>query len=192
MKQEADEGRTRRLVGIVCTLVVWTVLQPAAWSAEFTADQWTRIGDRVYRANLFYRDDMWRIEHNNPGSADITIVRKDKGLMWLLMARMKQFKTLPLDRDAGLLFQSTLGREIAREVIGTETLDGHPTTVSQITVREGVQDIVYYQWWAEDLQLPLRVARKDGAWMVDYKNIKLRQISSQMFELPLHYRPIEP
>ena len=180
------------LVRAIGTAVWLLACSPPTWSVDFVADQVTQIGDRIYRASLFCREDMWRIEHNNPGSIEVTIVRKDKGLMWLLMARMKQFKTLPLDPNAGLLFQPTLGKEIARDVIGTETLDGHPTTVSQITVRDGQQDIVYYQWWADDMQLPLRVARQDGAWIVHYKNIKLRRVSSQMFELPLHYRPIDP
>lgn len=181
-------------IGIVIAFVVIWVLGHAtsAGSVEFVADQMIQTGDRVYRASLFCREDMCRIEHNDPGSIDVTIVRKDKGLMWLLLARMKQFKTLPLEPGTGLLIQSTRGKEIAREVIGTETLDGHPTTVSQVTMRDGNQNIVYYQWWAEDMHLPLRVARKDGAWIVQYKNIKLSRISTQMFELPLHYRPIDP
>jgi hypothetical protein len=57
--------------------------------------------------------------------------------------------------------------------------------------REGQRDVVYYQWWAEDLQLPLRIARKDGAWIVEYKNVKLRSLSPRLFELPLNYRPME-
>lgn len=84
-----------------------------------------------------------------------------------------------------------MNEEIGRDVIGTEILDGHPTTVSQVTVRDGEQGVVYYQWWAEDVQLPLRIARKDGAWIVDYENIRLRRLSSQMFELPINYRPFD-
>jgi len=186
------EGLHGRLVWTMAAALCWLGCTTSAGGAEFVADQLTQIGDRIYRANLFCRDDMWRLEHNDSGSADVTIVRKDKGLMWLLLARVKQFKTLPLNADTALLCHPFLGRGLAREVIGTETLEGHPTTLSQITVREGKKDVVYYQWWAEDLQLPLRVARKDGTWIIHYKNIKLRRVSSQLFELPLHYRPIEP
>jgi hypothetical protein len=75
--------------------------------------------------------------------------------------------------------------------LGTEVLDGHPTTVFQITIQEGQEDVMYYQWWAEDIQLPLRIARKDGAWTVRYTNVKLRSLSPRLFDLPLNYRPIE-
>lgn len=70
-------------------------------------------------------------------------------------------------------------------MIGQEILDGHPTTVSEITVRDAGGEVVYYQWWAEDIQLPLAWPEKTG-WIVDYKNVHLRRLSPKMFELPLH------
>src|SRR6476659_3387294 len=47
---------------------------------------------------------------------------------------------------------------------------------------EQQRDVIYYQW-AEDLQLPLRIARKDGAWIIEYKNVNLRSLSPRLFEL---------
>src|SRR5215217_2338371 len=160
-------------VGILLSMMS---ISSTVWSVEFVADQLTHIGDRTYRASLFCREDRCRMEHNSPGSIEVTIVRKDKGLMRLLSARLKRFKTLPIDVKAGPLFQPIVGREVAREIIGTETLDGHPTTLSLVTVHEVDRNVEYYQWWADDLQLPLRVARRDGAWIVDYKNIRIRRV----------------
>ena len=76
-------------------------------------------------------------------------------------------------------------------LIGSEDLDGHPTTVFQVIARERQEDVIYYQWWAEDLQLPLRLARKDGAWIVEFRTVKLRSLSTRLFEVPLNYQPIE-
>ena len=70
-------------------------------------------------------------------------------------------------------------------------LDGRPTTLLQISVQEEKQEVISCQWWAEDLQLPLHIARKDRAWIVQYKNVKLRSLSPHFFDLPLNYRPIE-
>jgi hypothetical protein len=134
---------------------------------------------------------MWRIEHNDPGSIEVTIGRKDKGVMWLLLGRTKQFATLPFDGALGVSLERSFAHELERETIGTEILDGHPTTLFQITAQEGKEEVIYYQWWAEDLQLPLRIARKDGAWIVYLKNVKLRSLSPRYFDLPLNYRPME-
>lgn len=95
------------------------------------------------------------------------------------------------DGSTGVTLERSMVDEIGRETIGTEVLDGHPTTLFQITVQEGQQAVIYYQCWAEDLQLPLRIVRKDGAWIVQYKNGKLRSLSPRLFDLPLDYRPIE-
>ena len=93
--------------------------------------------------------------------------------------------------SAGTLERS-IAHEMRRETIGTKVLDGHPTTLFQITAKEGSMTWSTIKWWAEDWQVPLRVARKDGAWMVEYKDVKLRSYLSALFEIPLHYRPIEP
>jgi hypothetical protein len=111
--------------------------------------------------------------------------------MWLLMPRTKRFITLPVDPGVGPTCQHDFAAEQRRDLIGAEILQGRPTTVSEVTVREGPQDVTYYEWRAEDVQLPLRLARKDGTWIADYKNLRVRRLAAQLFELPLHYRPQE-
>ena len=78
--------------------------------------------------------------HNDPGSIEVTIVRKDKGVMWLLLGRTKQFATLPFDGSTGVRLERSMAQEIRRETVGTEILDGHPTTLFQITVQEGKEE----------------------------------------------------
>jgi hypothetical protein len=49
-------------------------------------------------------------------------VRKDKGLMWLLLDRIKQVATLPLEGSRGVKLERSMVHEIRRETIGTEVL----------------------------------------------------------------------
>ena len=180
-----------RLICVILLCVSLSFITTPAPAVQFVAQQVTESDGHVHRANLYHRDDMWRIEHNDAGSIEVTIVRKDKGLMWLLLGRTRQVVTMPYEASTGVAFERSMAHEIRRETIGTEVLDGHPTTVFQITLREGQQDVSYYQWWAEDIQLPLRIARKDGAWIVRFTNVKLRSLSPRLFDLPLNYRPIQ-
>ena len=78
----------------------------------------------THRGRLYHRDDMWRIAHNDPGSIEVTIVRKDKGLMWLLLGRTKQFATISFDRSMGKTLERSMAHEIGRETIGAEILEG--------------------------------------------------------------------
>ncbi|MDE3117482.1 MAG: hypothetical protein KGL03_00575 [Nitrospirota bacterium] len=170
---------------------LWIGSVGSADALEFTADQYTRVNGHSRKSNIYYRDDMWRLEHHELGPVNVTIVRKDKQVMWLLLSRMKHFKTMPYDPDQAPKVTERLDGEIAREEIGTETLDGHPTTLYQVTVRQGSQDVLYYQWLATDIRFPLKLARKDGSWTVEYKHVKLRKVTDYLFQLPVNFQPLE-
>jgi len=81
--------------------------------------------------------------------------------------------------------------ELAREEIGSETLDGHPTILYQVTVRHEGKDEIYYQWLATDIRFPLKLARKDGSWVVEYRHVRLRPVAEALFQLPVNFQPLE-
>jgi hypothetical protein len=129
-----------RLILAFALCISTSVMMTPAHGLQFVADQVTRSGGHVHRGSLYYRDAMLRIAHNDPGSIEVTIVRKDKGVMWLLLGRTKQFATLPFDGSTGVRLERSMAQEIRRETVGTEILDGHPTTLFQITVEEGKEE----------------------------------------------------
>lgn len=178
------------LVSVVVS-AVWLLFPAASGALEFSADQITRINGHIRKATLYYRDQMWRLEHQDLGPVNVTIVRKDKQVIWLLLSRMKHFKTVPYDPEQAPKVSERLEGEVAREEIGTETLDGHPTTLYLVTVRKGDRTDMYYQWLATDIRFPLKLAKKDGSWTVEYRNVKLRPISDFLFRLPVNFRPLE-
>jgi hypothetical protein len=162
-----------------------------SWGLEFSADQITNINGHTRKANIYYRDDRWRLEHHDLNPVNVTIVRKDKQVMWLLLSRMRHFKTVPYDPEQSPRVSEQLDGEVGREEIGTETLDGHPTTLYQVTVRTADREEVYYQWLATDIHFPLKLARKDGSWQVEYRHVVLKPVSDFMFQLPLNFQPLE-
>lgn len=179
----------RALCAVLCT--IWLAGVSPAGALEFSADQITKVDGHVRKANIYYRDEMWRLEHHDVGPVNVTIVRKDKQVMWLLLSRMKHFKTVPYDPEQEPKVSERMPGEIAREEIGTEEMDGHPTTLYQVTVQRGDQTEVYYQWLATDIRFPLKLAKKDGSWIVEYRHVKLRRVSDYLFQLPLNFRPLE-
>jgi len=140
-------------VGRLVTLLamLWSLAAAEVGALEFTADQITKINGRTQKSNIFYRDNMWRIEHHTMGPVNISIVRKDKKVVWLLLSRMKHFKTVPYQAEQDLKVSERLEGEVSREEIGTETREGHPTTLYEVTVKEGERTEVYYQWLATDI-----------------------------------------
>lgn len=174
----------------LCLLMLVVPAVPA-WALEFSADQITSAGGKTRVANIFYRDDRWRLEHQETGPVNVTIVRKDKQVMWLLLSRLKHYKEIPYDTAQAPKVQEKLEGEISRSKIGTETLDGHPTTLYEILAREGGRTESYYQWLATDIRFPLKLARKDGSWIVEYRRVRIGHVSDFLFQLPVNFQPLE-
>ncbi|HEX9155599.1 MAG TPA: hypothetical protein VF819_08545 [Nitrospira sp.] len=177
------------LIGLM--LGTWLLSGTAAWALEFTADQITKIDGRTRKALIYYRDQMWRIEHHSLGPVNVSIVRKDKQVVWLLLSRMKHFKTVPYDPEQDLWVTEKLEGEISRQEIGTEVREGHPTVLYEVTTKQGERVDVYYQWMATDIHFPMKLAKKDGSWIVEYQHVKLRAVSDYLFNLPVNFQPLE-
>jgi len=177
------------ITAFILTMGIW--VSGAAWALEFTADRITKIDGRTGKANIYYRDDMWRIEHHTMGPVNVSIVRKDKQVVWMLLSRMKHFKTIPYSADQDLWVTENLDGEVSREEIGQETREGHPTILYEVVTKHGERTEVYYQWLATDIHFPMKLAKKDGSWIVEYQHVKLRAVTDYLFQLPLNFQPLE-
>jgi hypothetical protein len=177
---------------LIAVLAVWWLLTGVTvWALEFTADQITKIDGRTHKAFIYYRDQMWRIEHHSLGPVNVSIVRKDKQVVWLLLSRMKHFKTVPYDAEQDLRVTEKLDGELSRQEIGTETREGHPTVLYEVRTKQGERVEEYYQWVATDIHFPMKLAKKDGSWIVEYQHVKLRSVSDYLFNLPVNFQPLE-
>ncbi|HKR80534.1 MAG TPA: hypothetical protein VJR69_12585 [Nitrospira sp.] len=181
----------RRRLSVLVLLMVGFTAPDVAFALEFTADQITKIDGRTHKAFIYYRDQMWRIEHHSLGPVNVTIVRKDKHVVWHILSRMKHFKTLPYDDQQELRVTPALEGEISRQEIGTEVREGHPTILYEVTTKQGERVEQYYQWIATDLQFPMKLAKKDGSWIVEYQHVKMRAVSDYLFNLPVNFQPLE-
>lgn len=173
---------------IVCSLLL---LALPAWSLEFTADQVTKIDGKTHKANVYYRDSMWRIEHHTTGPVNVSIVRKDKRVVWLLLSRMKHFKTIPYNPEQDLRVNEQLEGEVSRHEIGAEVREGHPTILYEVTTKQGEQVDAYYQWVATDIHFPMKLAKKDGSWILEYQHVRMRSVPDYLFNLPVNFQPLE-
>ncbi|ALA60916.1 hypothetical protein [Nitrospira moscoviensis] len=179
-----------RTIAAFFLTVVLSIAVPAR-ALEFTADRVMKMDGRTAKSVVYYRDDRWRIEHHAMGPVNVSIVRKDKQVVWLLLSRMKHFKTVPYTAEQELFVTEKLHGEVSREEIGQETREGHPTILYEVTTKQGEQTEVYYQWVATDIHFPMKLAKKDGSWILEYQHVKMRPVSDYLFQLPVNFRPLE-
>ena len=48
-----------------------------------------------------------------------------------------------------------------------------------------------YQWWATDINFPIKTEDVDGQWKQEYKNIKMGKQDDSLFEIPAGYKKFE-
>ena len=75
---------------LLALLLVWA-MGGSVQAVEFSADQITKANGKTHISNIYYREDRWRLEHQDPGPVSVTIVRKDKQVMWMLLSRLKHY-----------------------------------------------------------------------------------------------------
>jgi hypothetical protein len=175
-------------------MMLLSIGPPDSQALEFAAERVIRTDQRTQRTQVFYRDDMWRLEHQGPGPVNVTIVRKDRNLVWHVLPALQRFTTVLFNPDYRLLVTAHLSGELSRHIIGTQLLDGHPTTLYEVTVSspDVVHPEVYYQWVATDINFPLKIVKKNGAWILEYHHMRIGQVSDSLFQLPHRYQPVNP
>jgi hypothetical protein len=81
--------------------------------------------------------------------------------------------------------------EVSRHEIGAEVREGHPTILYEVTTKQGEQVDVYYQWVATDIHFPMKLAKKDGSWILEYQHVRMRSVPDYLFNLPVNFQPLE-
>ena len=81
--------------------------------------------------------------------------------------------------------------EIDRKLLGTETIDGHPTEKYLVTFKNDGQTQKIHQWLATDINFPIKTADPDNKWIQEYKNIKIGKQPDKLFEVPEGYSKMQ-
>jgi hypothetical protein len=78
--------------------------------------------------------------------------------------------------------------EVSRKKVGSKNIDGHPATKYEVTAKVDGKVTQTYQWWATDINFPVKMASLDGSWSVEYRNIKIGNQQDSLFEVPSDYK----
>ena len=77
------------------------------------------------QGKVFIKGDKERREVSTPMGAHVTIVRRDKKVMWNLMPGQKSYMEMPLDQKALTKVLDVPQEGVTKKLLGTETLNGY-------------------------------------------------------------------
>jgi hypothetical protein len=177
MKRAGGKGILVLLTSL--TILVLSTVQSLSY--DLFADTVMVEGGEKQKGTIYIKGDKYRIQRQ--GESEYIVLRHDLGLMWVVVPDEKAYVELPLDPGKTPKIKEKNSGEISRKYLGTETMDGRPTSKYEITVREGSKTESFYQWTATDLDFPVRTTSLEGAWVVEFKNIKTG-VPDSVFEIP--------
>ena len=165
-----------------CVTILIVSLTHEAAALNFSAERVVKSGRSVVTAHVNAKDDRWRFEFMQPqGGASIIIVRMDHGTAWLILSKRRQYLEVPIARDHRLAVNEAMEGEILREFVGEETLNGYPTELFEVTVKEDGHTRQYYRWVTKAQRFPLKTVSKQGDWSEEFRRVIFTEQSPFLF-----------
>lgn len=144
----------------------------------------------------WFSDGNARLERlKDDGTSTIMIYRADSAKIYTIIPERKVYMILPMaqatNMNALIGAKVEEGRNITRELVGMEEVDGkmcahYSITATTILVNGMTETVTYSQWWWEPLNTFIR--EKYGfspAW--ELRNIVQRVQPAHLFEIPKDY-----
>ncbi|MEK6528115.1 MAG: DUF4412 domain-containing protein [Nitrospirota bacterium] len=178
----------KKFIFLLALAVAFLFITSSSYAFEYSADTViTASGEKTY-GKMYAKPDRFRMEITNPQSV-ITITRMDKKIVWNIMPSEKMYMEMPFDPKTAP--KTEIRGEIDRKLVGSEKIDGHPTEKYLITYKEGAKTEKMYQWWATDINFPIKSADLNNEWVQEYKNIKMGPQPDKLFEAPAGYSKMQ-
>jgi hypothetical protein len=176
----------KKLILSLLSITISLVFVYGAAAIEFSADVINKANGQMAPTSKMYMKNK-KMRMDNKSGETYTIVRQDLDVSWVVMPKQKTYMEMKSHKPEQIPQEKMKG-EISRKLIGSETVDGHPTKKYEVTYTEGKQVLKSYQWIATDLNFPIKMMAADERWSMEYKNIKIGPQPDSLFEIPKGYQ----
>lgn len=176
----------KRGLFVVLFAVIGLSMATATWAIEFSADAVTTAQGQTMTSKTYMKDKKARMEMQ--GQPGYTIMRGDKEVVWMVNPQQKNYMEMKLDPNRKPKVEDKVQGEVSRKLIGSETIDKHPTQKYEVTYTSQGKTEKMYQWMATDIKFPIKSAAIDGSWSTEYRNIKMGGQKDDLFEIPAGYK----
>ncbi len=170
-------------------LLVFLLFSATAWAFEFSADTIMTTREGKTAGKIFFKTDRFRMDMNAGGKMSV-ITRMDRKVVWSVMHDQKMYMEMPFNPEQKNrpMVEKKMEGEVDRKQVGAERIDGHPSIKYLITYKSAGRNSQVYQWWATDINFPVKTAALDGTWSQEFRNIRMVSQPDSLFEVPAGYK----
>ena len=163
---------------------------------EFSATIIRSVVDKTFTGKMYISKDKLRDEGVTQGKKNITIIRLDKKVCWVLMDKNQYMEISSMDQKDILPFEKQAEQKYEIKSLGKETVNGYSCEVKQYTCK-GEDCGVTTQWYSPKLKYMVRTEHKDTkngtiTFKQELTDIKQGTIDAALFEVPPGYVKFDP
>jgi hypothetical protein len=181
---------------MLCAAEGWTAGEPppAQPQAQYSADSYTETEDLTLREKVYVAGQKQRKEQDMSGSTQVSIIRGDKGVVWMLMPDEKMYMEMGMQQAQAQDPSADLAAyQMERTEVGPDTVNGIPTTKYKIimTGADGTK-LGGFQWVTNTgIQVKLDALSKEGKSTerikLELTNLNIANQDPALFEIPKGY-----
>ncbi len=173
---------TMWIMSVFVGVLLWTGTAPVA-AQEFSADFVMKSQGEILpvKGKIYVKNGLIRHEVNERGDRQITIVRPDQGVIWVLNTDDKMYLEVAYQESDRKFDSWTPERESKAKYIGKEAISGITCKKFEL-VEDGARSVY---WIAEKFGFPIKVENRDG--ILEYKNIQEGGANDTLFNPPPDY-----
>lgn len=160
-------------------------------AADFSADVVMTSSMGTMKGKVFFKDGNSRREMRMGGQQQITIYRKDKEVVWMLMPQQRMYMEMSSTRPGKMapVDPGQMEKMGKKELLGKEKINGYMCLKYRYTPNDASSGPATY-WISEKLNFPIKIEMNDASehMVMEYKNIREGTLSSALFNIPSGYR----
>lgn len=167
-----------------------------AWltpKAAYMADTVMESDGRRMTGRVWASGPMERREISMDGQTHTVILRKDRGLSWILMPEQRLYLEQPLGAGATAADRFAGAGHLEREALGQETVNGVPATRYRVRGTAFDGEPFAGELWMTEHEIPVRVVTGEGAERVrmELDRLSVGAIDPGRFEIPPGWKRFE-
>jgi hypothetical protein len=175
----------------VVLLITVLVFSVSGNAADFSADMFHKSSMGSFKGKMFLKGDNFRQEMNIGGQKQITIFRKDKGVVWVLMPGQEMYMEMSAgsQKDMAPVDPDELEKMGKKKFLGKEKVNGYMCSKYHYTFNDSSIGAATY-WISEKLNFPVKMEMDgpSGHVITEYRNIQEKTVPNSLFNIPSGYQ----
>jgi hypothetical protein len=182
-------------IPLLALLATSSAAEPDSWlrpKSDYAADTVMETGAGRIEGRVWASGDKERRELVVDGRRHVVIVRRDRGVSWILLPDQRMYvENGP--GDGPLAAGRIEARELEREALGEESVNGTPATKYRVHGRAADGAPFEGTMWLTAQEIPVRVLTQQGGapMRMELRNLSLGAVDPARFEIPAGFRRVE-